>query len=124
MRQSISLQARRVNIIIINDDHHQATSTNNKTEGGATQQHVCQEEGSYNDEITEQRANINDVVRNRIMGLLMHRHLINRLRENRDNNIEGEYEESDDETVVGHDEADPPAYRDVVKEENSSTDDE
>ena len=124
VKQSVMSQARRVNIIIINDDHHQSTSTDNKTEGGATQQHVCQEEESDNDEVTEQRANINDIVRNRIMGLLMHRHLIDRLRESRDNNKEGEYEESDDETVVEHDEVDPPAYQDVVKVENSSTDDD
>ena len=110
VKQSVTLQARRVNIIIINDDHNQSTSTDNKTEGRATQQHVCQEEESGDDEVAEQRADINDIVRNRIMGLLMHRHLINRLRESRDNDEEGEYEESDNETVVGHDEVDPPAY--------------
>ena len=54
----------------------------------------------------------------------MHRHLINRLRESRDNKEEGTFEESDDETVVGHDGVDPPAYSNVVKEENSSTDDD
>ena len=55
------------------------------------------------------------------MGLLMHRHLINRLKESRENYEEGEYEESDDETVINTDEVDPPAYSDIVKEEASST---
>ena len=56
------------------------------------------------------------------MGLVMHRHLINRLRESRENNEEGEYEESDDETVINADEVDPPAYSDIIKKEANSTD--
>ena len=52
VKQSVTLQARRVNINIINDDHHQSTSTGNKTEGGATQQHVCHENESDDDEAT------------------------------------------------------------------------
>ena len=121
VKQTITLQARRVNVVIINDDHTQSTSTGNKTKGGASQQHICQVEESDDDEATEQQADINDIVRNRIMGLLMHRHLINRLRESRENN-KGEYEESDDKTVIGHDEVDPPAYSDNVKGEANSTD--
>ena len=124
VKQSVTLQARRVNIIIINDDHHQSTSTDNKTEGGATQQHVCHEEENDNDDVTEQRANINDIKRNRIMGLIMHRHLIDRLRESSDDYEEGEYEESKDETVVGQGKGNPPAYHDIIKEENSCTDED
>ena len=58
------------------------------------------------------------------MGLIMHRHLIDRLRESSDNDEEGEYEESEDETVVGQGEVNPPAYHDIIKEENSSTDED
>ena len=124
VKQSVTLQARRVNIIIINDDHHQSTSTGNKTEGGATQQHVCHENDNDDDEANDQRTNINDIIRNRLMGLIMHRHLIDRLRESSDNDEEGEYEESEDETVVGQGEGNPPAYHDIIKEENSSTDED
>ena len=81
VKQSVMLQARRVNIIIINDDHHQSTSTGNKTKGGATQQHVCHENDNDDDEANNQRTNLNDIIRNRLMGLIMHRHLIDRLRE-------------------------------------------
>ena len=42
VKQTITLQARRVNVVIINDDPTQSSSTGNKTKGGATQQHVCQ----------------------------------------------------------------------------------
>ena len=122
VKQNITFQAWRVNVIIINDDHTQSTSTGNKTKGKANQQHICQVEESDDDEATEQQADINDIVRNRIMGLLLHRHLINRLRESRENNEEGEYKESDDETVINTDEVDPPAYNNVVKEEANSTD--
>ena len=124
VKQTIILQARRVNVVIINDNHTRSTSTGNKTKDGASQQHVCQVEESDDDEPTEQQADINDIVRNRIMGLLMHRHLINRIRESRENNEEGEYEESDDETVINTDEVDPPAYNNIVKEEAASTDDD
>ena len=124
VKQSVTLQARRVNIIIVNDDHHQSTSTGNKTEGGATQQHVCHENDNDDDEANDQRTNINDIIRNRLMGLIMHRHLIDRLRESSDDDEEGEYEESEDETVVGQGEGNPPAYHDIIKEENSSTDED
>ena len=93
VKQTITLQARRVNVVIINDNHTRATSTGNKTKDGASQQHVCQVEESDDDEPNEQQPDINDIVRNRIMGLLMHRHLINRLMESRENNEEGEYED-------------------------------
>ena len=124
VKQSVTLQARRVNIIIVNDDHHQLSSTGNKTEGGATQQHVCHENENDDDEAEHQRTNINDIIRNRLMGLIMRRHLIYRLRESHDDSEKGEYEKSEDEAVIGQGEGNPPAYHDIIKEENSSTDED
>ena len=123
VRQTVTLQAKRVNVVILNDDHTNATTTGNKTRNWARQQHICQVEDSEAEESNEQQDDDNDIVRSRIIRYLMHRHLLNRLRENREDN-EGEYVESDDETVINTDEVDPPAYNDIVKEEAASTDDD
>ena len=121
VKQTITLQARRVNVVILNDDHTHATSACNKTRDWARQQHIIQVEDSEAEECNEQQADVNDIVRSRIIRYLMHRHLLNRLRDS-----EGEYVESDEETVINNDEIDPPDYEDVVKEEviNTTDDDE
>ena len=83
LKQNPDIKKLRIN-------HHQLTSTGKKIEGGATQQHVCHENDNDDDEAGDQRTNINDIIRNRLMGLIMHRHLIDRLGESSDNDEEGE----------------------------------
>ena len=124
VKQSVNLQARRVNIIVVNDDHHRSTSTGNRTERGATQQHVCHENDNDDNEAGDQITNINDIIRNRLLGLIMQRHLIDRMEENGSNDEEGEYEESEDGTVIGLGEDNPSSYQDIVKDEDSSTDED
>ena len=43
VKQSVNLQARRVNIIVVNDDHHRSTAADNRTNSGATLRQVCHE---------------------------------------------------------------------------------
>ena len=121
VKQSVNLQARRVNIIVVNDDHHRSTAADNRTNGGATLGQVCHDDAN---EAGDQMTNINDVIRNRLLGLIMQRHLIERMEENGSINEENEYEESDEGTVIGLSEDNPPSYQDTVKSEESSSDDD
>ena len=121
LRQSVSLQARRVNVIVINDDHHRSNAADNRTNGGATLGQVCNDDAN---ETGDQMANIKDVIRNMLLGLIMQRHIIERMEENGSINVENEYEESDEETVIDFCEDNPPSYQNTVKSEGSSSDDD
>ena len=46
------------------------------------------------------------------------------MEENGSNDEEREYEESEDGTVTGLGEGNPPSYQDIIKEEDSSTDED
>ena len=120
----MNLQARRVNIIVVNDDNHRSTSAGNRTDSGATLGHVCHENNNDANEAGDQMTNINDIIRNRLLGLIMQRHLIERMEENGSINEDNEYEESEEGTVIGLGEDNPPSYQDTVKSEDSSTDDD
>ena len=121
VRQSVSLQARRVNVLVINDDHHHSNAADNRTNSEATPEQVCLDDAN---ETGDQMTNINDVIRNRLLGLIMQRHIMERMEENGSINVENEYEESDEEAVIDFCEDNPPSYQNTVKSEESSSDDD
>ena len=114
IRQTVTLKAKRVNVVILNDDHTNATTTGNRTRNWARQQHICQVEDSdaeeSNEHVSEQDDN-NDLGRGRLINYLVHRHFLSRLEGS------GEYEEAGEETMSNDEMNKPPAYEDAVKEE-------
>ena len=76
VRQTVSLQARRVNVIVINDDHYCSNAADNRTDSGAALVQVCHDDAN---ETGDQMAIINDVIRNRLLNVIMQRHIIERI---------------------------------------------
>ena len=64
IRQTVTLKAKRVNVVILNDDHTNATTTSNRTKNWARQQHICQVEDSEAEESNEH-------VQNRMMAMTL-----------------------------------------------------
>ena len=108
VRQSISLQAKKVNIVLVKNDHHRISSGTNKMEESAIQQPPAQREDN-----TDQQTNINNDMR--IIRLLMRQQSINRIRDR-------EYEELCNGNDTGRDEVDSPRYKDFIKSEIDSSD--
>ena len=65
---------------------------------------------------------INDIVRNGLLNVFMQRHTVEEMEGNSGINLGNEYEESDEEIVIGEDNS--PSYQNTVKNEESSSDDE
>ena len=115
IRQTVTLKAKRVNVVILNDNHTNATTTGNRTRNWARQQHICQVEDSEAEESNEhvsEHDDDNDLVRGRLINYLVHRHFLSRLE-----GSGGEYVEADEETISNDEMNEPPAYEDAVKEE-------
>ena len=53
IRQTVTLTAKRVNVVILNDDHTNATTAGNRTKNWARQQHICQVEDNDAEESNE-----------------------------------------------------------------------
>ena len=108
VRQSISIQARKINIVMVNNEHQPMSSDTHKVEESATQQPPVQ-----NEDNTDQLTNINNDMR--ILRLLMHQQSVNKLEDN-------EYGESCNNNDTGRDEIDSPRYKDFIKSEIDSSD--
>ena len=114
IRQTVTLAAKRVNVVILNDDHTTATTSGKRTRNWARQQHICLVEDSdaeESDEHASEQDNDNDHGRGRLINYLVHQHFLSRLVDN------WEYEEADEETISNDEMNKPPAYEGAVKEE-------
>ena len=78
---------------------------------------------SDDNETNIQRDAINEVVKNRIMGLLMLQHVINKLRERRESETE-EHEMPDDKIIIIDYQVNPPTSNAIKEEVNSKNNDE
>ena len=95
-------------MVMVNNKHQRISSGTNKVEESAIQQPPVQREDN-----TDQLTNINNDMR--ILRLLMQQQSINKL-ENK------EYEESWNGNDTGRDEIDSPRYKDFIKSEIDSSD--
>ena len=108
VKQSVSIQAKRINIVIKNKNHQQGFSNIQKIEESARQQPPVQ-----NEDDTEQLTKINNDMR--ILRLLRHQRSANKVE---DDESEGSCNNSDN----GHNEFKLPRYKDFVKSEIDSSD--
>ena len=117
VRQTFSLQARRVNVVVIRDDHSRATG--NQTNDGAGPVQVGRDDSNG---AGDQMAIINDVIRNGLLDVFMQRHIVEEMEGSSGINLGNEYEESDEENIIGEDNS--PSYQNTVKSKESSSDEE
>ena len=112
------MQARRINVVVIQDDHSRTTGNQTSDNTGPVQVGHEESNGAGDQTI------IIDVIRDGLLDVFMQRHMVEEVEGNSDINLGNEYEESesDEENVISEDNS--PSYLNTVKTEETSSDDE
>ena len=115
VRRTFSLQARRINVVVIQDDHSRTTGNQTSDNTGPVQVGHEESNGTGNQTI------ISDVIRDGLFDIFTQRHMIGEGNSGIDLGNEYEEDESDAENVIVEDNS--PSYLNTVKTEETSSDD-